>query len=94
MREVVYSKSFRTAFKKFVHKNPETKTKIENTIRKMEEDIFAISLGVHKLTGELRGLRACSCGYDCRIVFFIDKSSESGNERIVLVDVGTHDEVY
>lgn len=40
------------------------------------------------------GLRACSCGYDCRIVFRIEEAEDSGNEEIVLIDIGTHNEVY
>ncbi len=32
-------------------------------------DVFAFHLGTHKLSGELYGLYACICGYDCRIVF-------------------------
>jgi mRNA-degrading endonuclease YafQ of YafQ-DinJ toxin-antitoxin module len=34
------------------------------------------------------GLQSCSCGYDCRIVFSVEP------EQIVLLDIGTHDEVY
>jgi mRNA-degrading endonuclease YafQ of YafQ-DinJ toxin-antitoxin module len=60
----------------------------------MEEDIFAPALGTHKLSGALSGLRACSCGYDCRIVFSLEHDSDSGAEVIVLLDIGSHDEVY
>ena len=60
----------------------------------MQVDIFAAQLGAHKLGGELLGLRACSCGYDCRIVFSIEQDKETGKEVILLLDIGTHDEVY
>ena len=60
----------------------------------MEQDVFAPDLGTHKLSGGLLGLRACSCGYDCRIVFSIQNDARTGNEVIVLISVGTHDEVY
>jgi len=43
--------------------------RIEDTLMQMEEDVFAASLSTDKLSGTLEGLRACSCGYDCRIVF-------------------------
>lgn len=39
-------------------------------------------------------LWACSCGYDCRIVFSFENDEESGAELIVLLDIGTHDVVY
>ena len=60
----------------------------------MQEDVFAPGLGTHKLGGQLLGLRACSCGYDCRMVFSIETDLKTGNEVIVLISVGTHDEVY
>lgn len=59
----------------------------------MQEDVFAASLGTHKLSGRLEGLRACACGYDCRIVLSIEREQAGGREVIVLVDIGTHDEV-
>jgi mRNA-degrading endonuclease YafQ of YafQ-DinJ toxin-antitoxin module len=49
-------------------------------------------LGSHKLRGELAGLWACSAGYDLRIVFEI--AMHEGKEVILLVSLGTHDEVY
>ncbi len=51
-------------------------------------------LATHKLSGALAGVWACSCGYDCRIVFALEKDSETGEEVIVLLDTGTHEEVY
>jgi mRNA interferase YafQ len=47
-----------------------------------------------RLIGKLAGLLSCSCGYDCRIVFAIETDEKSGETVIVLLDVGTHDEVY
>jgi len=60
----------------------------------LQKDVFAASLGTHKLSGTLEGLRACSCGYDCRIVFSIERNPVDGAQVIVLLDIGTHDEVY
>jgi len=60
----------------------------------MEEDIYAPSLGTHKLSGQLEGLQSCSCGYDCRIIFAVEKDIETDDEVLVLLDVGRHDDVY
>ncbi len=60
----------------------------------MQKDVFAPSLGTHKLSGTLEGLRACSCGYNCRIVFSIEQNPVDDTQVIVLLDIGTHDEVY
>jgi len=60
----------------------------------MEKDVFAASLSTHKLSGTLEGLRARSSRYDCRIVFSIEGNPAGGGEVIVLLDIGSHDEVY
>jgi mRNA-degrading endonuclease YafQ of YafQ-DinJ toxin-antitoxin module len=68
--------------------------RIESVLVQMEADVFARQLGTHKLSGVLAGLWACSCGYDCRIVFALERDTSTGDEVIVLLDIGAHDEVY
>jgi mRNA-degrading endonuclease YafQ of YafQ-DinJ toxin-antitoxin module len=43
----------------------------------------------HKLSGQLKGLRAISVAYNCRIVFAMVEENTA-----LLVSIGTHDEVY
>ncbi len=93
-RELVLTPKFKRAFRKFVGRNARLQKRIEDTLMQMQEDVFAASLGTHKLSGTLEGLRACGCGYDCRIVFSIERSPAGSGEVIVLLDIGTHDEVY
>jgi mRNA-degrading endonuclease YafQ of YafQ-DinJ toxin-antitoxin module len=40
---------------------------------KLEQDVYDPALRTHKLGGKLAAYLACSCGYDCRIVFSIEK---------------------
>ncbi len=94
MRVIVFTPQFKRAFRKFTKRNPLRQSQIEDRLRKMELDLYAPALGTHKLSGELLGLRACSCGYDCRIAFAIEVDLKTGAEVIVLVGVGTHDEIY
>lgn len=94
MSKIVISSKFKRAFRKFTHRNTQLQAQIEETITELSDDIFSPSLGTHKLEGKLLGLLSCSCGYDCRIVFAIETESESGETLVVLLDVGTHDEVY
>lgn len=75
-------------------RNTNLQQSIEDTLQQMEADVFAPNLGTHKLSGKLDGLQSCSCGYDCRIVFSIEQDSETDSKVIVLLDIGTHDEVY
>jgi addiction module RelE/StbE family toxin len=65
---------------------------IRTTLVMLEDDAFDPKLGSHKLKGDLAGLWACSVGYDLRLVFEIAKHND--DEVILLVSVGTHDEVY
>jgi mRNA interferase YafQ len=94
MRELVLTPKFKRAFRKFVRHDARLQKRIEDTLEQMRLDVFAAHLGTHKLSEELLGLLACSCGYDCRIVFSIERDKETGKEVIVLLDIGTHDEVY
>ncbi len=93
MRELVLTPKFKRTFSKFIKRNPQLETKIIQTLQLMQEDIFAGQLGTHLLQGKLLGLKACSCGYDCRILFTIEVD-KNNRETIILINIGTHDEVY
>jgi addiction module RelE/StbE family toxin len=92
--KIVWDNHFKRAFKKFVKKNPDFQEKIINVLEVLSEDPLTPSLKSHKLTGTLEGLWACSVAYDCRIVFTFSQDEESQDSVIVLVDIGSHDEVY
>lgn len=94
MRQLVLTPKFKRSFRKFVLRNSKLQERIENTLQQMQEDVFLPGLSTHSLQGELSGLKACSCGYDCRIVFSIEIDNETKEEVIILLDIGTHDEVY
>lgn len=68
------------------------RSRVDATLAGLEEDAFQPRLQTHKLTGELQGRYACSVAYDTRIVFRIE--SDPAGELIVLLSIGTHDEVY
>lgn len=94
MRPLVETPKFRRSFRRFVRHNSALQQRIEETLRQMEIDVFAPQLGVHKLSGELLGLLACSCGYDCRIIFTVETGKSGIGEVILLLDIGSHDDVY
>ncbi len=94
MRALVPTQKYERAYRKFVRNNPSVQSKIDNALRQLSIDAFGPSLGTHKLSGKLFGLLACSCGYDCRIVFSIETDKQTNQEFIVLIDIGKHDEVY
>ncbi|MBI5324966.1 MAG: type II toxin-antitoxin system YafQ family toxin [Ignavibacteriae bacterium] len=94
VRELILTDKFRKSFAKFVKKHPNSKGNIYKTLDLMKENVFSASLSTHKLSGKLSVLRACSCGYDCRIIFSIEKQIDANEEIIMLIDIGTHEEVY
>jgi mRNA interferase YafQ len=93
-RKLILSRSFIKSYKKFTAKKPTLKAVIEKALFHLEEDAFAPGLRTHKLSGNLFGYFACSCGYDCRIIFSVEKNLTTKAEAILLIDIGTHDEVY
>ena len=94
MRELIATPRFNRALRKFTKRNSELRDRVEQTLEQMKEDVFAVNLNTHKLSGSLDGVNACSCGYDCRVLFYIDRDPESETELIILLDVGNHDDVY
>ena len=94
MRPLISTPRFERSHRKFVRHDRELQRRIEQTLVQMQEDVFAPTLGTHKLSGEFYGLWACSCGYDCRIVFSIERDEIAQQERIILQTIGTHDQVY
>jgi len=91
---LVWGASFKRAFKQLAHRHPQLRTKAQQRLQQLAEDPFQATLRTHKLKGKLAGSWACSVDYDTRIVFDFVTNPESGDEEILLLTVGSHDEVY
>jgi mRNA interferase YafQ len=72
-RKLVLSKAFEKSYQKFTSKNQALKTSIGKALFKLQHDAYDPALRTHKLSGKLAAYLACSCGYDCRIIFTIEK---------------------
>ena len=94
MINLVWDSSFKRAFKRIIRKNPHLEPKILAILESLANDQFEASLKSHKLRGQLEGLWACWVEYDCRIIYSLEQDSETAEELILLIDIGTHDEVY
>ncbi len=94
MRTLIWDNSFLRAFRRTTKKHPQLRHEIERTLRLLAEDPFAAHLATHKLKGKLAGSWACSVGYDLRVVFAFVDSGSGKEEEILLIEIGTHDEVY
>ena len=62
------------------------------TLEQLSADAAQPALRAHKLRGSLAGCWACSADYDLRIVF--EYTEHEGEEAILLLALGTHDQVY
>jgi mRNA-degrading endonuclease YafQ of YafQ-DinJ toxin-antitoxin module len=94
MHEFVLTPRFERAFRRLAAKNPALQSQIEATLQHMAENLSDPRLKTHRLSGQLAGLHACSVAYDCRIVFSKQKHPKTGAEILLLVNIGTHEEVY
>lgn len=63
-------------------------------MRLLQNDPFHNSLKTHKLKGVLDGSWACSVDYDLRIIFDFVKNPDTKETEILLIDIGSHEEVY
>ncbi|MDY6898997.1 MAG: type II toxin-antitoxin system mRNA interferase toxin, RelE/StbE family [Cyanobacteriota bacterium] len=94
MKNLVWSAKFVRKFKRLTKKNTQLRIQIEKTLELLIEDPFDSSLRTHKLKGDLDGVWSCSVDYDNRILFEFVIDTESGEEEIFLLTLGSHDDVY
>ena len=94
MRRLVWGKTFLRTLKRTTKKHQTLKQDIEETLKLLTKDPFDPRLETHKLKGKLLGSWACSAGYDLRIVFDFVKNEKQKADDILLLEIGTHDEVY
>jgi len=92
--EIVWSNGFKRSFKKIIKKNPQLQEQIIKALKLLADDPFTPSLKSHKLGGNLAGLWSCSVAYNCRIIFSFSEDEKLLEIVILLVDIGSHDEVY
>ncbi len=89
MIRAAWDQGFKRSYKKRVRNNSRLKKKFWGKMESFLENPFFPQLRTHKLSGKLAGQWAFSIDDDCRIVFeFV------GEDRVLLIDVGSHDEVY
>ena len=82
-----YTKRFRKQYRKLAKKD---QRRTDNVIALFIKNPFDPQIKNHALTGQLKGKRAISAGFDLRIVFKIE-----GDYTIVLMlSVGPHEKVY
>ena len=94
MRNIDWTAKSQRTFKRLIRKSPQLRPLIEKTLRQLAEDPYHPSLRTHKLVGDLSDIWACSVDYNHRILFEFVQKAESELDAILLLNIGSHDEVY
>ena len=87
---LVWTETFARTARKFLRRHPELGGIFEDVLHQLETDPHAPRLRLHPLKGRHQGTLAVSLTYEHRIVLLLCLTPK----EIVLLDVGTHDEVY
>ena len=88
--DLVWTDTFRRTARKFLRRHRDLVGLFEDVLKQLESDPRAPKLRLHPLQGRHRDKHAVSLTYSYRIVLIL--CIEDGD--IVLLDVGSHDEVY
>jgi addiction module RelE/StbE family toxin len=90
MLTLVWTAAFTRAAERFAQQHPELRAKLAAVLRDLESDPFQPYLKYHSLSGKLKGFQAVSVTYSYRIILML----EIADQEIILLDIGSHDEVY
>ncbi len=90
MYAIITPEQFLRQARKFFKKHPELKPRFTTTLTDLQRDPFQPHLKLHPLTGKLAGCHAVSLMYSSRITLTLLITEK----EIVLLDIGSHDEVY
>jgi addiction module RelE/StbE family toxin len=83
----VQTRPFRKAFARLGRRE---QAAVESAIQQFKVDRSDASLHDHPLKGKMAGLRAFSAAWDLRVIY----REEGGFITVILLDAGTHTQVY
>jgi addiction module RelE/StbE family toxin len=87
--EAVWDQGFKRSYRKRIHRHPQLNRQFREKMEVFLQEPFDSQLRTHKLSGKLKGTWAFSINDEYRVIFeFINK------QKVLLIDFGTHDEVY
>lgn len=90
MYQLTWTSHFTRAARKFSQQHPNLRPRLATILRDLETDPAQPHLKLHPLRGALQGLHAVRVTHRYRITLTL-KITE---QEIILLDIGSHDEVY
>jgi mRNA-degrading endonuclease YafQ of YafQ-DinJ toxin-antitoxin module len=87
---LIVPNSFRRQAKKFLKAHPDLRETVGTVLRALDDDPFQPQLHLHPLSCNLAGCQAVSvtCSYRITVILQITE------REIILLDIGSHDDVY
>ena len=76
--------------RKFLQKHPDLEPKFKRVLEQLQSNPFEPGLRLHALGGQLAGLHAVSLTYSYRLTLTLQVTEK----EIILLDIGSHDDVY
>ena len=93
-RRIELTNRYLRAYARYAGRDKKRRRCIEETLATLMANPYEPRLKTHPLKGSQAGILSCPCGYDCRIIFRLRNEAKTKTEIIILLDVGTHDEIY
>ena len=90
MFTIVTTENFLRRARKFLKKHPDLRERFAQVVDDLRQYPFAPHLAYHRLGGKLKDLQAVSITYEYRIILTLEVTER----EIILLDIGSHDEVY
>ena len=90
MYSIVAPKHFLRQARKFFKRHPDLRQRFSRVLSDLQADPFQPQLALHPLSGKLTGCHSVSLTQNYRITLTLMITAK----EIILLDVGSHDEVY
>jgi mRNA interferase YafQ len=87
---IVTTERFLRRASKFLRRHPDLRECFAQVVDDLKQDPFAPHLAYHHPGGKLKDIQAVSITYEFRIVLRI----EATEQEIILLDIGSHDQVH
>jgi addiction module RelE/StbE family toxin len=87
---LVTTQHFERRARKFLRKHSDLRQALRDTLDDLSRDPFQPKLKLHPLSGNLAGVQAVSLTHSYRLTLQV----RVAEQEVVLLDIGTHDEVY
>ncbi|MFZ2628351.1 MAG: plasmid stabilization protein [Rugosibacter sp.] len=87
---ILTTAAFDRRARKFLARHPDLRPRLAATLTQLAADPFEPGLKLHALAGKLQGLQAVSITHSYRLTLTLQITAH----EILLIDIGSHDEVY